>query len=101
VGRVAHHERAPRLDPRDVEEHEQHVRMGFGEAFIGAPGGLEPAGEPRRFERAIEAPARLAGRDREAAAATVQLAQHLAHALVERRLVLAREEVVAIALGEP
>ena len=59
------------------------------------------ASDDGRLERAFEAPARLSGRDGEAAAAPMKVFQHLAHAAEKGRLGLPGEEVMAVTLREP
>jgi hypothetical protein len=74
--------------------------MGLGEALVGAARGLEPRAQAGEVEHPFEAAPRLARGHREPPPAAVEVGEHLADAFVERHLALAREEVVAIALGE-
>ena len=86
VGRVADHQRRRCLDAGLVHQVQQHVRVRFRMALVGAACRDEPVGEALLRECAREARATLAGRDREQVARGVELVQHLAHAVEQNDL---------------
>ncbi len=77
---VADHHRARKVLPEFAREFVQHGGMRLGEGFVGATRAVERAREPHFVERAIQADAALAGRDREEITLLAQFLQQLAHA---------------------
>ena len=100
VRRVTDHQGAVGRRAELAHQLDKHQRVGLAARLVGRAGGVEQARQGRAGERLIEAAARLAGSDCEPVVARLQREQHLQRAVEEDDLVLAREVVMTIAIGE-